>query len=141
VTAEAETAYQRVITLDPGGHLAEKAEAGRNRITRAKFRKAGGALRQDVLTYCGDALRMFEAMPKEEVQCITMEIAMLGAKGFSVNDPSKKYQLRSLPGDFTGLHLLCLEYVGFKIIDPTVDIGFDIAAEYAEARRMYGGAQ
>jgi tetratricopeptide (TPR) repeat protein len=141
VTAEAETAYQRVITLDPGGHLAEKAEAGRNRITAGKFRKAGGELRPDVLTYCGKALRIFEAMPKDEVQRITMEIAMLGAKGLSVNDPSKKYQLRSLPGDFTGLHLLCLEYVGFKIIDPTVDIGFDIAAEYAEARRMHGGAQ
>ena len=136
VPAEAETAYQRVITLDPGGHLAEKAEAGRNRITQAKFRKAGGELRSDVLTYCGDAIRMFEAMPKEEVQRITLEIAMLGAKGLSVNDPSKKYQLRSLPGDFSGLHLLCLEYVGFKIIDPSVDIGFDIAAEYAEARRI-----
>lgn len=141
VTAEAETAYQRVITLDPGGHLAEKAEAGRNRITQAKFRKAGGALRPDVLTYCGDALQLFEAIPKDEVQKITMEIAMLGAKGFSVNDLSKKYQLRTLPGDFTGLHLLCLEYVGFKIIDPTVDIGFDISAEYAEARRTHGGAQ
>jgi len=139
VTAEAEIAYQRVITLDPGGHLAEKAEAGRNRITQAKFRKAGGALRQDVLTYCGEALSMFETLPKDEVQRITMEIAMLGAKGFSVNDPSKKYQLRSLPGDFTGLHLLCLEYAGFKIIDPTVDIGFDISAEYAEACRMRGG--
>jgi tetratricopeptide (TPR) repeat protein len=141
VTAEAETAYQRVITLDPGGHLAEKAEAGRNRITQAKFRKAGGELRSDVLTYCGDAIRMFEAMSKEEVQRITLEIAMLGAKGFSVNDPSKKYQLRSLPEDFSGLHLLCIEYVGFKIIDPTVDIGFDISAEYAEARRMHGGPQ
>ncbi len=141
VTAEAETAYQRVITLDPGGHLAEKAEAGRNRITQAKFRKAGGELRPDVLTYCGEALRMFDAMSKEEVQRITLEIAMLGAKGFSVNDSSKKYQLRSLPGDFSGLHLLCIEYVGFKIIDPAVDIGFDIAAEYAEARRMHGGAQ
>lgn len=138
VTAEAETAYQRVITLDPGGHLAEKAEAGRNRITHARFRKAGGVLRPDVLTYCGDAIRMFEDMPKEEVQRISLEIAMLGAKGFSVNDPSNKYQLRSLPGDFSGLHLLCLEYVGFKIIDPTVDIGFDIAAEYAEVCRVRG---
>lgn len=140
VTVEAETAYQRVIALDPGGHLAEKAEAGRNRITQAKFRKGGGELRSDVLTYCGEALRMFESLPKDEVQKITLEIAMLGAKGFSVNDPSKKYQLRSLPGDFTGLHLLCVEYVGFKIIDPTVDIGFDIAAEYAEACRLRGEA-
>jgi len=138
VTAEAETAYQRVITLDPGGHLAEKAEAGRNRITQVKFRKLGGELRPDVLTYCGDALHMFAAMPKEEVQRITLEIAMLGAKGVSVNDPSTKYQLRSLTGDFSGLRLLCLEYVGFKIIDPSVDIGFDISAEYAEACRLRG---
>jgi len=56
-----------------------------------------------------------------------------------VNDPSGKYMLRSLPGNFSGLHLLCLQYVGFKIIDPTVDIGFDIAAEYEEARRLQGG--
>ena len=137
VTAEAETAYQRVIALDPGGHLAEKAEAGRNRITQARFRKAGGELRPDVLTYCGEAIRMFEAMPKDEVQKIALEIAMLGAKGFSVNDPSKIYQLRSLPGDFSGLHLLCIEYVGFKIMDSNVDIGFDIAAEYEEARRLH----
>jgi tetratricopeptide (TPR) repeat protein len=137
VTAEAETAYQRVITLDPGGHLAEKAEAGRNRITRVKFRKAGGALRPDVLTYCGDALRMFEAMPKEEVQRITLEIAMLGAKGLSVTDSSIKHPLRSLPGDYSGLHLLCLEYAGFKIIDPSVDIGFDITSEYDEALRLH----
>jgi hypothetical protein len=79
---------------------------------------------------------MFEAMSKDEVQRITMEIAMLGAKGLSVTDPSIKHQLRSMPGDFTGLHLLCLEYVGFKIIDPSVDIGFDIAVEYAEACRV-----
>lgn len=127
------------MTLDPGGRLGEIAEAGRNRITQVKFRKAGGELRPDVLTYCGNAIRMFEAMSKDEVQRITLEIAMLGAKGFSVNDPSKKYQLRSRSGDFSGLHLLCLEYVGFKIIDPTVDIGFDISAEYAEAlRKLFG---
>ncbi len=138
--AEAETAYQRVMTLDPAGSLGELAELGRNRITERQFRKSGGKVRPDVLTSCGDALRMFEAMPKDEVQRITLEIAMLGARGFAVNEPSTKYQLRSLPGDFSGLHLLCIEYVGFKIIDPTVDIGFDIAIEYDEACRLRGGS-
>ena len=38
-------------------------------------------------------------------------------------------------GDFSGLHLSAIEYIGFKFIDPTVDIGLDIAAECAEARR------
>jgi hypothetical protein len=31
-----------------------------------------------------------------------------------------------------------LKYVGFKFRDPTADIGFDIAAEYEEARRLQG---
>jgi tetratricopeptide (TPR) repeat protein len=134
--AEAETAYQRVMALDPVGSLGELAELGRNRITEHKFRKSGGKFRPDVLTYCGDALRMFGTMPEAEVQQITLEIATLGTHGFSVNDPSTKYQLRSLPGDFSGLHLLCIEFVGFKIIDPSVDIGFDISAEYAEACQL-----
>lgn len=42
VTTKAEIAYQHFIMLDPGGNLAEKAEAGRNRITQLKFRKEGG---------------------------------------------------------------------------------------------------
>lgn len=136
--AEAETAYQRVMTLDPAGSLGELAELGRNRITERQFRKSGGKFRPDVLTYCGEALSLFDGKPKEEVQRITLEIAMLGARGFSVNDPSVQYTLRSLPGKFSGLHLLCIEYTGFKIIDPSVDIGFDVSGEYAEASRLRG---
>ncbi len=37
--------------------------------------------------------------------------------------------LTSLPGLFSDLRLLCIKYVGFKIIDTSVDLGFDIAAE------------
>jgi hypothetical protein len=38
-----------------------------------------------------------------------------------------------LPGKFPGLQLLCIEYIGFKQIDPSVDLGFDLSAEYAAA--------
>jgi tetratricopeptide (TPR) repeat protein len=138
--AEAEIAYQQVMSLAPGSQLSETAELGRNRITTANFRKTGGDFNPDALTYCGEALRKFEDMPKAEVQRISLEIGMLGTKGLSVNDPSGKYTLHSLPGNFSGLHLLCIQYVGFKIIDPSVDIGFDIAAEYEEARRLHGGS-
>ena len=55
------------------------------------------------------------------------------------NDPAERYTLKSIPGQFSGVHLLCIEYVGFQVIDPTVDLGFDLAAEYAEARRIHGG--
>jgi hypothetical protein len=77
-------------------------------------------------------------MPKQQVQVITFEIAMLGTRGLQVNDPAQQYTLRSIPGKFSGLHLLCIEYVGFKIIDPSVDLGFDLSAEYAEACKVHG---
>ncbi len=80
---------------------------------------------------------MFEGMALNDVKRVTMEIAMIGSKGLSVQDPTAKYTLRSLSGSFSGLHLLCTEYVGFKIIDPSVDIGFDIAAEYEAARHSF----
>lgn len=134
--ADAETAYARVIALDPGGLLAERAELARNRISGRRFREDGGGLRPDVVAFCREALRLFAAMPADDVKRITMEIAMLGTKGLSVRNPAVCHTLRGLPGSFSGLQLLCLEYVGFRIIDPTVDIGFDIAAEHEEAKRL-----
>lgn len=77
-------------------------------------------------------------MPLEEIQKITIEIAMLGTRGLDVNDPAEQYTLRSIPGKFSGLHLLCIEYVGFQKIDPKVDLGFDLSAEYATAEAMMG---
>lgn len=131
--AEADVAYSRVIALDPGGSFAGKAERARNRLTQRKFREAGDGLRPDVVAFCREALRMFAPMPDEEVKRITMEIAMLGTKGLSVHDPTARYSLRALPGEFSGLQLLCIEYVGFKRIDPSGGIGFDIAPEYEAA--------
>jgi hypothetical protein len=55
-----------------------------------------------------------------------------------VNDPAQKYSINSIPGKFSGLHLLCIEYVGFQLIDPSLDLGFDLSAEYAEARTVHG---
>lgn len=135
---DADEAYKKVIRLDPTGSLAHRAEAGRSRIVEINFRKRGGNLRPDAFSYCVGALQRFEGMPKSEVQRITFEIAMLGARGLQVNDPTEQYSLNSIPGKFSGLHLLCIEYVGFKIIDPKVDIGFDLSAEYAAACAMLG---
>lgn len=75
-------------------------------------------------------------MTREQVQRCAFEIAALGTKGINVNDPSVKYTLRSLPGNFTGLKLLCFEYVGFKQIAPHLDIGFDLAKEYESALQL-----
>ena len=91
--------------------------------------------------YCLGALEKFENMSLAEVQKIGFEIALLGTRGLNVNDPSVRYTLRSLPGDYTGSHLLCLEYVAFKKFAPEQDIGFDLSAEYRSALALYDRKQ
>jgi hypothetical protein len=77
-------------------------------------------------------------MPLAEIQKITFEIAMLGTRGLDVNDPAEQYTLRSIPGKFSGLHLLCIEYVGFQKLDPKMDLGFNLGTEYQHALRLHG---
>lgn len=91
--AKAETAYGRVIALDPGKLLSERAETAKNWISGRKLRHSGDGLRPDVVAFCREALGMFAAMSAEEVRRITMEIAMLVTKGLSVSDPSARYAL------------------------------------------------
>jgi tetratricopeptide (TPR) repeat protein len=133
----AAAAYNQVLVLDPTGQLAQRAEEGRSRIAGIAFRNRGGDLRPDALSHCLGALQMFQGMPEAELKRLVYEIVMLGSRGLKVNDPAEQYTLRSLPGKFSGLHLLCIEYVGLKLIDPSADIGFDLSAEYEEACRQH----
>jgi hypothetical protein len=76
-------------------------------------------------------------MQESEIKGVVAEIAVLGSLGFQVNSQTEQYTLRTIPGEFSGLQLLCIEYVGFRLIGHSVDIGFDIAAEYEAARRLF----
>lgn len=89
--------------------------------------------------FCLGAMQTFATMSQEDVRKVMFEIAMLGTKGLDVNDPAQKYQLRSLPGRFSGLHLVSIEYVGFKLVDPSADLGFDLSQEYHQAQLLFGG--
>ena len=40
-------------------------------------------------------------------------------------------------GRFSGLHLLCIMYVGSKLIAPESTPSFDLENEYAEAKAMF----
>lgn len=133
----ADEAYARVLEIDPAGDVGKLAEEGRSRIAAASFRKKGGSYRADAMAYCLGALQRFEGMPKAEVQKIAFEIAMLGSRGLDVNSPVEQYTLRSIEGKFSGLHLLCIQYVGFQVIEPSLDLGFDLSAEYDAARSMH----
>jgi hypothetical protein len=98
--------------------------------------KMPGAERKDAVMYLVGAIEKFGGMSRQEVQKIGIEVPTLAMKGFDVNDSSQKYHLRSLPGRFSGLNMVCLMDAAFKSIDPTADIGFDLANECAVANQM-----
>ena len=86
--------------------------------------------------YIAGALDTFKKQGTQKRQAIALEIAMLGRGGLDINDPDDKYSLKSLPGKFSGLHLLAIMYAAFQQIDPSMDTGVDFAAEYNAAAQM-----
>ncbi|GEM_PF-4650112 len=58
-------------------------------------------------------------------------------RGLNPNDSTTQHELKSVPGKFSAVHLLCLMYVAFKIIAPDETIGFDLSAEYQSAMAMH----
>ncbi len=54
---------------------------------------------------------------------------MVGRNGLDYASPYQKYTLKSLPDEkFSGLHLMCLMYAGFKRIAPDHDLHMDLNA-------------
>lgn len=134
---EADKAYLRAIDVNPHNQFAEVAKTGRSRIAQANMREnVGGGIRMDAVMYCLGALERCENLSPAEVQKIAMEIAAVGTKGINPNDANRKHTLRSLPGEFTGLHLLCYMYVTWKQVAPHMSIGFDLDREYQEALKL-----
>lgn len=113
----------------------EFARGLKREIAHILFKSKG--LRMDAVSYCLAALKLFDSRKKQDVRDITFEIAMLGTKGFDTANPDHKYTLKSLPGEFTGLQLVCYMFVGFKFIAKTQDIRFDLSEEYAMALDMW----
>lgn len=58
-----------------------------------------------------------------------------------MNDPTPKYTLKTLQGQFSGLQLVSYLYVGMKKLAPDADPGIDLAREYAQALELMGGRQ
>jgi Flp pilus assembly protein TadD len=133
---DADEAYQQIIKEAGHTPVGEWSKEGRTRIAHALLRK-GGDDRPDVLMYCLGALERFEGMSRQEIQAIGQEIAILGMRGLDINDPSKKYNLRLLPGEFSGLHLVSIMYVAYQQFAPDMDVGIDLAREYAAARELH----
>ncbi|AHK78165.1 hypothetical protein M911_02065 [Ectothiorhodospira haloalkaliphila] len=131
--------YQRIIELEPNSPITAEAKKAISRLAQDSMRRsADGGLRMDVVMYMTGALETFEKMDKQQLTTTVFEIAKLGESGLSINDPAKRYTLKSLPGDFSGLQLLSMMHVGLKQIDPSLDSQSGLDAEYEAARKMSG---
>lgn len=134
---KADAALFKTIEIQPYNSLAETAKEMRSRIANQNFRyRAEVEPRMDAVMYLVGAMKTFSEMSNEDVKKVGLEIAALGMNGINVNDPQSQYQLRTLPGTFSGLRLLCYEYVAFKQFAPDLDIGFDLSNEYREAIKI-----
>jgi tetratricopeptide (TPR) repeat protein len=135
---QADEVYIKVVDMDEYSEIAERARKSRSKIAENAFHGVTeGAPRMDAVMYCLGALQTFEKLPIEQVRNIGLEIAILGTRGIDVNNPDSRYTLRTLPGEFSGLHLLSLQYVAFKKIAPEQNIGFDLSAEYQTALKLF----
>lgn len=135
---DADKAFVRVIELNQNNDLAEIAKRSRSEIAEQTMRnRAGGNVRPDAVMYCLTAMEHCDGRLPAEVQKIAYEIAALATKGINPNDPTRKYRLRTIPGEFSALHLLCYMFVTFKKIAPDADIGFDLRHEYEAAMAMF----
>jgi len=128
---EADELFKVVIERWPGSKVAEFAREARTIAADKSMRAAvGGALRPDVVMYLTGALDTFEKVGAIKTREIAFEIAMKGQSGLDTNDSAQKYTLTTLPGQFSGLHLVSIMYAGFKQLDPDLDAGIDFKPEY-----------
>jgi hypothetical protein len=134
---EADQLYRRFVEEHPNSPMAEQAEKARTAFAHRQLKSSSvGGFRPDVMMYIADALDTFKHCVAMCNGTIALEIAILGRSGLDINDPAEKYSLKSLPGKFSGLHLLAIMYAAFRQIDPTMDAGVDFAAEYKAAMEM-----
>ena len=137
-TQEAEDAYATAIQISPHSELADKAVAGSNLLAQSGFDRVRQVIpRQDAVHYCLDALQRFAKLSPGELQKLCLELALVGRDGFAVHDPDIRYRVKGMDGEFSGLAMVCFLYVAMQRLAPGTDIGFDVATEYEQARRMF----
>ena len=69
---------------------------------------------------------------------IQYEIALLGRNGLDYAAPDEKYELRALPDrKFSGLHLMCLMFAGFKRFAPEHEVQMDLNDPFLTALQMH----
>jgi hypothetical protein len=132
----------QVIEAQPYGELANKAKDLRGSIAARDLRAdQPEGLRQDAVSYCLQALQLFEGMDQQRFIAVLSEVAAVGQGGLQINEPGISRTLKNLPGTWSDLALACMIHVGMKRLTPDQDSGLGIEAEYQEAVRLFKGGR
>ncbi len=124
--------------VDPGEHEISEAPRKEGTTNPTLLREKHPA----AVFYFLDAFKRFDAMTADEIRNVAFEIALLGRSGLDYASPEEKYELKSIPNHkFSGLHLMCLMYAGFKRIAPEQDAGMDLNDPFLTALQLHKGGE
>jgi tetratricopeptide (TPR) repeat protein len=126
--------FKILLSMESPETLRELAREGLGEIAFKTLKS--NAPRMDVVFYMVRALEMFNDKPLKMIQDVSFEIALLGRQGFEINDPTKKFRLKSVSGEFTALQLVSIMFVGFQRIDSSLDLGMNFTDEYNLALKL-----
>jgi hypothetical protein len=119
---------------DPGHYVASAEHLKEGSTNPALLKQKQPA----AVFYFLDAFKRYDAMTPEEVRNVAFEIALLGRGGLDYASPDEKYELRSLPErKFSGLHLMCLMFAGFKRVAPEHDVQMDLNDAFLTALELF----
>lgn len=133
--AKSEGYFYQMMGLPISEEERETAKTYLTKIAEKSFKNSG--VRVDAVMFLVSAINIYKQLNPEEIKRITFEIATIGDNGLDINNSNKKYKIPSLDNrEMSGLSAICFMYVGFKIIDSTVDIGIDLSPEYTQALKL-----
>jgi len=119
---------------DPGHHEATAEPLKEGTTNPALLQQKQPA----AVFYFLDAFKRFDGMTPEQVRDVAYEIALLGRSGLDYAAPDEKYELRTLPDrKFSGLHLMCLMFAGFKRVAPEHEVQMDLNDPFLTALQMH----
>jgi tetratricopeptide (TPR) repeat protein len=119
---------------DPGQHEVIEVPPKEGTTNPALLREKHPA----AVFYFLDAFKRFDAMTADGIRNVAFEIALLGRSGLDYSDPAEKYELKSIPNrKFSGLHLMCLMFAGFKRVEPEQDVGMDLNDPFLTALQLH----
>ena len=137
-TKEAERTYRTAIEINPHTELAEKARTGSSLLAKSGFARTQQVVsRQDAVHYCLEAMKRYAQMSPDDFKKLALELAMVGRNGFEVHNPNSRYHVKGMEGEYSGLAMVCFLYVAMQRMAPGTNIGFDLALEYEQAKKLF----